>query len=62
MGARLVSAVLSLSFITCRALTGSHESWCSLAYRHRHENTAARVWVAVFGPRHCEASWRRYWG
>jgi hypothetical protein len=45
---RLPGWLIRMSYRSCSALTGSRESWCSLAHRHQR-----RFWLRVLGPKHC---------
>ncbi|SEN74571.1 hypothetical protein SAMN04488011_10628 [Palleronia pelagia] len=54
--------ILGLSRLTCRLTFGVNESWCARGWRLRKRYRFWAGWVRVFGARHCEKSWRHYYG
>lgn len=58
---RALSEILcDLSRISHRLATGQNRSWCARAWENRNTCVFWRLWVRIFGKRHCETSWRRY--
>ena len=59
--ANLVSIILSTSLrIHNRIYTDTSESLCSRAWRLQGDSRFWRAWVRVFGPDHCQKSYRHY--